>query len=180
MYKLHQITWCQNYQFVFGSVCNRYTYHYYKMWVQFTSPHSLDLWIHSKSSEITWHTGTSFVVYSWQWVVQVEACVCMTCIVVVISAFKGYPIFLSYVVVIVLTSSSYLIFCSYVANYLWHSRKNLKVTMFDMKPWLCPINVILNYLPLQYIMLHLIKWKVSSGGVIEMGNFDVLFFQCWC
>jgi hypothetical protein len=111
MYKLHQITWCQNYQFVFGSVCNRYTYHYYKMWVQFTSPHSLDLWIHSKSSEITWHTGTPFVVYSWQWVVQAEACVCMTCIVVFISVSKGYPIFLSYVVVIVFTSPNLLLLC---------------------------------------------------------------------
>jgi antibiotic biosynthesis monooxygenase (ABM) superfamily enzyme len=32
--------------------------HYYKMWVQFTSLHSLDEWIHSKSNEITWHIGT--------------------------------------------------------------------------------------------------------------------------
>jgi len=36
--------------------------HYYKMWMQFISPYSLDQWIHSKSSEITWHTITPFVV----------------------------------------------------------------------------------------------------------------------
>jgi hypothetical protein len=36
--------------------------HYYKMWVQFINPHSLDQWIHSKSNEITWHTWTPFVV----------------------------------------------------------------------------------------------------------------------
>ncbi len=36
--------------------------HYYKMWVQFTSPRSLDQWIHSKSSEITWCIGAPFVV----------------------------------------------------------------------------------------------------------------------
>jgi len=30
--------------------------------VQFTSPHSLDQWIHSKSSEITWCTRTPFAV----------------------------------------------------------------------------------------------------------------------
>jgi hypothetical protein len=32
------------------------------MWVQFISPCSLDQRIHSKSSEITWHTWTPFVV----------------------------------------------------------------------------------------------------------------------
>jgi len=50
--------------------------HYYKMWVQFSSPHSLtsefnvfslvlvhyNKWNHSKSNEITWHTRTPFVV----------------------------------------------------------------------------------------------------------------------
>jgi hypothetical protein len=37
-------------------------WHYYKMWVQFTSPCSLNQWIHSKSNEITWHTKTHFVI----------------------------------------------------------------------------------------------------------------------
>jgi hypothetical protein len=37
-------------------------WHYYKMWVQFTSPHSLNQWIHSKYSEITWCAWTPFVV----------------------------------------------------------------------------------------------------------------------
>ncbi len=32
------------------------------MWVQFTTPHSLNQWIHSKSNEITWRTRTPFVV----------------------------------------------------------------------------------------------------------------------
>jgi hypothetical protein len=55
---------------------NQKPYHYYKMWVQFSSPCSLDQWftafslvpvhynhwIHSKSSEITWCTSTPFVV----------------------------------------------------------------------------------------------------------------------
>jgi len=35
-------------------------FHYYKMWVQFTSPCLVDQWIHSKSSEIIWHTRTPF------------------------------------------------------------------------------------------------------------------------
>ncbi len=51
-------------------------FHYYKMWVQFISPCSLDQWIHYfftsphslqpmnslKSSEVTWRTRTPFVV----------------------------------------------------------------------------------------------------------------------
>jgi hypothetical protein len=36
--------------------------HYYKMSMRFISPRSLDQWIHSKSSEITWRAKTHFVV----------------------------------------------------------------------------------------------------------------------
>ncbi len=46
------------YKFFFLSLCP----HYYKMWVQFTSPRSLDQWIHSKSNETIWLTGTPFIV----------------------------------------------------------------------------------------------------------------------
>jgi hypothetical protein len=46
------------------AICLTISNHYYKMWVQFTSPCSLDQWIQSKSNEITWHTRTSFVVVS--------------------------------------------------------------------------------------------------------------------
>jgi hypothetical protein len=36
--------------------------YYYKMWVQFISPRSLDQWIHSKYNKITWRMWTPFVV----------------------------------------------------------------------------------------------------------------------
>jgi hypothetical protein len=39
--------------------------HYYKPWVHFISPRSLDQWVHSKFSEIIWHTWTPFVVMKW-------------------------------------------------------------------------------------------------------------------
>jgi len=40
--------------------------HYYKMWVRFINPCSLNQWIHSKSSEITRCIGTPFVVVNVQ------------------------------------------------------------------------------------------------------------------
>jgi hypothetical protein len=69
-------------------------------------------------------------------------CVCMTCTMVATLTFGSYPIFLFYVVVVALAWWSYPIFYSYVANCMWCSRNNFKVTMPNMKPWPCPINVI--------------------------------------